>query len=246
MFFNDKQQELLNKPLDGARVKTLDKAGRKFSYLPTFDIVNHLNLVFGYDGWETKVKKLDMLNISTNQNGNHVITFSAIISLKVWDTNHEKYIIKEDNGISVSVAKSIGEAMETASKASISDGLKRAAKSFGNLMGNALYDPEQKDVDYTNKNQSTQNFKKPQQQYSNQPVQQTNYSPNNQNFNNNPRSQDLNLLASNGITVVQDGNILVAVGNNLYDQRNLLKQNLFKFNSENKTWWSEIINDKAA
>ena len=196
MFFNDRQQKLLSYPLDGSGVKTLEKSGRKFSYLPTFDIVNTLNLVFGFDGWETHVKKLEMLSSTTNQNGNFVVTFSAIVRLKVWDTNHKHYIIREDNGVSVSVAKGIGEAMETASKASISDGLKRAAKSYGNSMGNPLYDPQQRDVDYSNSRQlpESKQMQQPQQSYQ-QPVQlqqpqQNSQTPNNQVQNNTPQNQE--------------------------------------------------------
>lgn len=231
MFFNEKQQKLLSYPLDGSRVKTLDKGGRKFSYLPTFDIINTLNLIFGYDGWETQVKRLDMLNSSTNQNGNNVVTFSAIVRLKVWDTAHKHFIIREDNGVSVSVAKSIGEAIETASKGSISDGLKRAAKSYGNALGNALYDPEQRDVDYSNSNQLRDN-QQPQQQYQ-QPVNQ-------QVQNNTP--QDYSSLYKLGLQIVDDGNgRIIVVGDDIYNKRDSIKAcGGFRFDSNSKTWWKPI------
>ena len=237
MFFNERQQKLLNYPLDGSRVKTLDKGGRKYSYLSTFDIVNTLNLIFGFDGWETNVKKLEMINSTTNQNGNFVVTFSAIVRLKVWDTNHKHYIIREDNGISVSVSNSIGAAMETASKACISDGLKRAAKSYGNSMGNPLYDPEQRDVDYSNSRQLPENkqMQQPQQSYQQpaqlQQPQQYNQSPNNTN------QHDFTQLTNLGLTVMQKAENLIVIGENAFENKETIKSHGFSWDGQNKTWY---------
>jgi len=228
MFFNDRQQKLLNYPLDGSRVKTLEKAGRKFSYLPTFDIINTLNLIFGYDGWETHVKRLDMISSTTNQNGNFVVTFSAIIRLKVWDTAHKHYIVREDNGVSVSVAKSIGEAMETASKASISDAIKRSAKSFGNALGNPLYDPQQRDVDYSNSNQLRGN-----QQYV-QETQQIQHQTN--------TSDD---LASLGLVIVEQNGELVVTGGDTFTYKAEIKNAGYFWNGNSRKW-SKPINSQVA
>ncbi|MDF1875799.1 DNA repair protein Rad52 [Sulfurimonas sp. SAG-AH-194-I05] len=230
MFFNDRQQKLLSYPLDGSRVKTLEKAGRKFSYLPTFDIINTLNLIFGYDGWETQVKRLDMISSTTNQNGNFVVTFSAIVRLKVWDTAHKHYIVREDNGVSVSVAKSLGEAMETASKASVSDGIKRSAKSFGNSLGNPLYDPQQRDVDYTNSNQirgSQQQMQEP-QQIQHQPQTNTNYD-----------------LASLGLVVVEQNGELIVTGGDTFTYKAEIKNAGYFWNGNSRKW-SKPINSQVA
>jgi len=229
MFFNDRQQKLLNYPLDGSRVKTLEKAGRKFSYLPTFDIINTLNLIFGYDGWETQVKRLDMISSTTNQNGNFVVTFSAIIRLKVWDTAHKHYIVREDNGVSVSVAKSIGEAMETASKASISDAIKRSAKSFGNALGNPLYDPQQRDVDYSNSNQLRGNQQHVQE--TPQIQHQTNTSDN---------------LASLGLVVVEQNGELVVTGGDTFTYKAEIKNAGYFWNGNSRKWSKPIVSQVAA
>ena len=237
MFFNDKQKELLNKPLDGSRVKTLEKAGRKFSYLPTLDIVNHLNLIFGFDGWETSVIKLEMLNSTTNQNGNFVVTFSSIIQLKVWDENHKNSIIREDNGISVSTAKTLGDAIETSSKACISDGIKRVAKSYGNSMGNPLYDPQQNNVDYSNNNQNnnTQNYNQLQNNSN-----QQNYQPQ-QNHKPYTNQQDFTSLINLGLSVVDNhhGNLIVT-GETVFENKEIIKQNGFRWDSQNKTWYMPL------
>lgn len=242
MFFNDRQQKLLSYPLDGSRVKTLEKAGRKFSYLPTFDIINTLNLIFGYDGWETHVKRLDMLSSTTNQNGNHVVTFSAIVRLKVWDTSHKHYIIREDNGVSVSVAKSMGEAIETASKASVSDACKRCAKSFGNSLGNPLYDPQQRDVDYSNSNQLKENNNQPNQQpeqmqqYQPQPQQQE-QSQQLQNFT----PQDYSSLYNIGLQVNDNGNgSLVLLGDNIFSKKDSIKACGFRWDAQTKMWYKPL------
>ena len=230
MFFNDRQQKLLNYPLDGSQVKTLKKAGRKFSYLPTFDIINTLNLIFGHDGWETQVKRLDMVSSTTNQNGNHVATFSAIVRLKVWDTAHKNYIIREDNGVSVSVAKSMGEAIETASKASISDAIKRTAKSFGNAYGNPLYDPQQRDVDYSNSDQIRGNQQHVQelQQIQHQSLTNTN--------------DDLTSL---GLVVVEQNGELVVTGPDTFNFKSEIKNAGYFWNGNTRKW-SKPINSQAA
>ena len=236
MFFNDRQQKLLSYPLDGSRVKTIEKAGRKFSYLPTFDVVNTLNLIFGFDGWETRIKKLEMLDSSMNQNGNHIVTFSAIVQLKVWDNTHKHFIIREDSGVSISTARTMAEAIETASKASISDGLKRAAKSYGNSLGNALYDPEQRDVDYSNSNQFRNHpSDQVQQQYQQQPpTQQINYTP-----------QDYSSLYNIGLTILEQGQNLVVMGEDQYNKRDSIKACGFKFDATSKTWWKPIQQQAA-
>lgn len=232
MFFNDRQQKLLNYPLDGSRVKILEKAGRKFSYLPTFDVINTLNLIFGYDGWETQVKRLDMVSSTTNQKGNHVVTFSAIVRLKVWDTAHKHYIIREDNGTSVSVAKSIGEAIETASKASVSDAIKRSAKSFGNSLGNPLYDPQQRDVDYSNSNQLQEN-KQQQHTQQEQPMQQQNQNHSSDN------------LSSLGLVIVEQNGEIVVTGGDTFTYKSEIKNAGYFWNG-NTRQWSKPINSQVA
>ena len=250
MFFNNRQKDLLNYPLDGSRVKTLEKSGRKFSYLPTFDIINTLNLIFGYDGWETHVKKLEMLSSTTNQNGNCVVTFSAIVRLKVWDTSHKHYIVREDNGISVSVAKSIGEAMETASKASVSDGTKRCAKSFGNSLGNPLYDPQQRDVDYSNSRQLSENreVQQPQQiqvqtqQYEHPPTQQI------QNNQGSYSSEEYKSILDLGLQILEKNDHLIIIGdkNIIFNSKDILKACSFRWNNENRQWQKQKYQQQVA
>ena len=246
--FNDRQQQLLNYPLDGSRVKTIEKSGRVFSYLATFDIVNTLNLIFGYDGWETLVRKLDMLSSTTNQNGNHVVTFSAIVRLKIWDASHKNYIIREDNGISVSIAKTIGEAMETASKASISDALKRAAKSLGNSMGNPLYDPEQRDVDYSNSKQLSENRQARQSPHNQQQpaqIEQQRHTEQSQPSQNHT-SQDYASLFNIGLTVMQKGNNLIVLGDDIFAKKDSIKAYGFRWDGASKQWFKPITEQQAA
>lgn len=241
MFFNDRQQKLLSYPLDGSRVKILEKSGRKFSYLPTFDIVNTLNLIFGFDGWETQVKKLDMLSSTSNQNGNYVVTFSAIVRLKVWDSTHKHYIIREDNGISISVAKSIGEAMETASKASISDALKRSAKSFGNSMGNPLYDPQQRDVDYSNSRQLPEN-----RQQAQQPQQRQQNNPQEQQMQNQQQSNNSDDLSSLGLVVIEQNGELIVTGGDTFTYKSEIKNAGYFWNGNTRQWSKPIHAQQVA
>ena len=54
------------------------------------------------------------------------------------------------------------------------------------------------------------------------------------------------LLTEQGITFMQQGSNTVAIGNNLYNQRDLLKSNGFKFDPSSKQWWRKNTNQQAA
>jgi hypothetical protein len=56
----------------------------------------------------------------------------------------------------------------------------------------------------------------------------------------------LNSLNEQGITFMQQGSNTVAIGNNLYNQRDLLKNNGFKFDPSSKQWWRKNTNQQAA
>lgn len=134
------QFEALKKPLDGGRVKQLGGARGSIDYLETFDVINHLNEIFGFDGWQYQTIKADPVDAAL-----HV--WRADVLLKVRFEGGE-WINRSDIGFGSVTMRSDGRWIETpaeyekAIKGAVSDGLKRCARTLGNQFGNSLYDKD--------------------------------------------------------------------------------------------------------
>lgn len=230
--FNDNQIEQLSKDIDQHRVKTRDKAGISLQYLETYDVINEANRVFNYM-WNYTITTLNEVDRSTNQNGNHVITFSAIVKIKIFDQNGN-YIERMDTGVGIGTARTIGEAIDNGSKSAISDSLKRCFRTMGSAFGNNLYSKgtNANNGQHQNYSQSPNNSNHQNYQAQNQSMQNTAPYVNAQDFS------QLNNIE--GISIMQQGDYLVAVGQNLYEHRDALKAHNFRFNPENKTWYLPI------
>jgi len=135
--FSENQIKALSYNLDDSRVKTIDKAGLSFKYLETYDVINVANTIFNYM-WDYTITRLEEVARETNQNGNHVITFSAIVKVKIYDSQRN-FIEREDTGVGTGTARTVGDAIDNASKSSVSDALKRSLRSMGAQYGNNLY-----------------------------------------------------------------------------------------------------------
>ncbi len=242
---SEDQIKELSKSLDDERVKTIDKAGMSFKYLETYDIINEANRIFNYN-WNYTITRLAEVARETNQNGNNVVTFSAIVKVRIYDSQRN-CIEREDTGVGIGTAKNIGDAIENSSKSAVSDSLKRCFRTMGEMFGNNLYAKQTYSQPPLQQNQSANNMTQPQQQYNktpnNQPPQ---IQQNNQPIQNNTNQQDFNSLQNHGIKVVQEGSNLIAMGDNLYNQRDLLKQKGFKFSPSTKQWWIPISNQQVA
>lgn len=76
---------------------------------------------------------------------------------------------------------------------------------------------------------------------------QQNYQPrHNQQVQNNTQHTDLSQLTAQGISFVQQGSNIIAVGENLYSLRDLLKLKNFKFNPSSKQWYRSVNNQQVA
>lgn len=226
---SENQIKALSYNLDDSRVKTIDKAGMSFKYLETYDVINVANTIFNYM-WDYTITRLEEVNREVNQNSNHVITYSAIVKVRIYD-NQRNFIEREDTGVGIGTARSIGEAIDNASKSAVSDSLKRSLRSLGKQFGNDLYSktPSQS-------YQQPAQLQQPQQQYQQQPSNQ-------QTVNNAP--QDYSSLYNLGLTVMEQGTNLVVVGDDQYNKRDSIKACGFKFDSNSKQWWKPI-NQQAA
>lgn len=231
--FNENQLKELSKNLDKSRIKIRDKSGISLQYLETFDVINEANRIFNHM-WSYTITRLEEVAREMNQNSNHVITFSAIVKIKIYDSTGN-LIEREDTGVGIGTARTIGDAIDNASKSAVSDSLKRCFRTMGVTFGNNLYSKIQ------NENQQNQNY--------NQNLPQNNHP---QPYQNQTRIQnsfdryEFQPLYKLGLDVVEQNGYLVVIGENQYAYKDSIKALSFKFDSKSKSWYRQINEQKVA
>lgn len=222
--FNDNQIAILNQELDGNRVKTREKGNINLSYLEGFDVIETANKIFGYGNWSYSITKLEQISQEQNQNQNFVVCYKAIVNVIVHDTGHLKQIYREDVGTGTGIAKTLADAHEGASKEAVTDALKRALRTLGNQFGLSLYDKT--------KNHQNANNNRHYTQAQNQPIQ-----------NNTP--QDYSQLTNLGLKVMQQGQNLIVMGENIFEKKNTIKAHGFRWDGASKTWYKPLAQQAA-
>ena len=96
----------------------------RLSYLEGWQVNSEANRIFGFDGW--------------------VITYIARVRITITAGNHT--LIREDSGAGHGIDADLGLAHESALKEAETDATKRALMTFGNPLGLALYDKQQRQV----------------------------------------------------------------------------------------------------
>lgn len=224
--FNDKQNKVLSYELDANRIKSRSKGNINLLYLEGFDVIETANRVFGYGNWSYSISSLEQVSQETNQNQNSVVCYKAIVNVVVHDLQHSKHISREDTGFGTGVAKAQADAHEGAAKEAVTDALKRSLRSFGNQFGNSLYD----------KSRQHQNQQQPPQlQQTTQQFQQ----PKSQQIQNNT-PQDYQSLYNLGLTIIEQGNNLVVVGEDIFNKRDIIKACGFRWDGNSKVWYKPI------
>ena len=221
--------------MEESRIKTIDKAGISFKYLETYDVINVANTIFNYM-WDYTITRLEEVARETNQNGNLVITYSAIVKVKIYDAQRN-FIEREDTGVGIGVARSIGDAIDNASKSAVSDSLKRSLRSLGSQFGNNLYSK----TPTTSQNQQQiyqqpAQLQQPQQNYSQT---QNNQQQTKQQMQNNT-PQDYSSLYNIGLTIMQQGQNLVVVGEDIFSKKDSIKACGFRWDGATKMWYKAI------
>lgn len=246
--FNQEQIKSLESPLDNTRIKTRSKGNTNLSYLEGFDILDTANRIFGYGHWDYAISKLEQVSQEVNQNQNNVVCYKAVVQVLVHNNDHSQDVSREDVGFGTGIAKTLADAHEGAAKEAITDSIKRAMRSFGNQFGNSLYSKDKNHYNNTS-NQSQNNNQNYQPQNTMPPQQSTNYSPNNQQVQNHPpqnqqapyqHQQDFSQLTNLGLTVMQQGENLVVMGENVFANKDTIKANGFRWDSQNKVWYINI------
>ncbi|TLD22572.1 recombination protein Rad52 [Venturia nashicola] len=110
--------------------------GGKVHYLAAEKVINLANEVFGFNGWSSEIKDVTIDYVDVEKDGRITMGCSIIVRITLRDGTHHEDIgygeIKNANGK--------GAAFEKAKKEAATDAVKRALRTFGNVLGNCLYD----------------------------------------------------------------------------------------------------------
>jgi len=144
MTFTKEQIKLLEAKLSSSHVSVRKQSGINLSYLEGYHVIDEANRIFGFDGWSYNIsfqeKEHEQIKIGAQKKDGHYIGIVVKVGVSVGLTQ------REDVGFGSGRSTSKVDAHELAYKEAVTDGLKRALRSFGNQFGNALYDKTQKNV----------------------------------------------------------------------------------------------------
>ncbi|KAL2042206.1 hypothetical protein N7G274_004694 [Stereocaulon virgatum] len=113
--------------------------GGKVHYLSADKCINLANEVFGFNGWSSGIQQVQIDFVDENQSSGKVsLGLSVIVRVTLRDGTYH-----EDIGYGhIENCKGKAPAFEKAKKEGTTDGLKRALRNFGNVLGNCVYDKE--------------------------------------------------------------------------------------------------------
>ena len=235
--FNDKQTQVLAYELDSSRIKSRSKGNVSLSYLEGFDVIETANRIFGYGNWSYNISTLEQVSQELNHNQNNIICYKAVVNITVHDLTHSKSVTREDVGFGTGIAKTLADAHEGGAKEAVTDAIKRTLRSFGNQFGNSLYDKSR-----NHQPQNQQQYAQPQtQQIPQQPQYQQ---PTQQMQNNTP--QDYASLYNLGLTIMEQGQNLVVVGDDIFTKKDSIKACGFRWDGATKMWYKPINQQQAA
>lgn len=232
--FTDKQNQVLAYELDSSRIKSRSKGNVSLSYLEGFDVIETANKIFGYGNWDYNITSLTQVSQELNHNQNNIICYKAVINITVHDIQHAKSVTREDVGFGTGIAKTLADAHEGGAKEAVTDAIKRTLRSFGNQFGNSLYDKSRQHSQNQQQYSQPQSQQIPQQQYQ-QPTQQVQ--------NNAP--QDYSSLYNIGLTIMEQGQNLVVVGDDIFTKKDSIKACGFRWDGATKMWYKPIQQQAA-
>ncbi len=131
--------EALAQPLDPQLVsQRKGSGGRKFDYIEGHTAIDQANRIFGFGSWGYElVGDVTLRQIEQTDSRTGEVTRSAAYSAVV-RVNVPGAPARTDVGFQ-QVSDETAEGHETAFKGAVTDGLKRALRSFGDRFGNGLY-----------------------------------------------------------------------------------------------------------
>ena len=130
---------MLTRPLDQGLVsQRKGRAGRSYSYIEGHSAIDQANSIFGYGGWgyelvgEVTLREIENVDKKTGE-VQAIRAYCATVRVNVPGA-----MSRTDVGYHA-VVEETAEGHDAAYKGSVTDGLKRALRSFGDQFGNALY-----------------------------------------------------------------------------------------------------------
>ncbi|KAF8916523.1 Rad52/22 double-strand break repair protein [Mucidula mucida] len=132
-------QKVLEKKLGPEYISTRSGGGGggKLTYVEGWKMINLANEVFGYDGWNSSIVSLTTDFMDIDQQGRVAMHVTAVVRVTLVRTG----VFHEDVGNGTAEnSKGKSATLDKCKKEAVTDGLKRALRAFGNIMGNCLYD----------------------------------------------------------------------------------------------------------
>ena len=113
------------------------QGGKKCGYVQASKVIELANDVFGFNGWSSQIKECQVDFVDEKGNDKFDMGLSVIMRVTLRDGTYH-----EDVGYGhVENFKGKGLAFEKSKKEATTDAMKRALRSFGNVLGNCIYDP---------------------------------------------------------------------------------------------------------
>ena len=145
--FDAEQIKALEAKLDPSHIQPARQFGPKGDYLEGWFVMQEANRIFGFDGWsysivEAKCVAQGPRPIGRDKKDGFGVTYIAKVSV-IADLGA---VTREDFGAGHGYDLDLGLAHESAIKEAVTDALKRALRSFGNVFGLALYDKSRANV----------------------------------------------------------------------------------------------------
>ena len=107
-------------------------------YLAAEKVINLANEVFGFNGWSSEIKNVQIDFVDESTSGKITLGLSVISRVTLRDG-----AFHEDVGYGhIENCKGKAAAFEKAKKEAATDAMKRALRNFGNVLGNCLYDKD--------------------------------------------------------------------------------------------------------
>lgn len=135
-FDENRVTKILNEKVPGQFcTKRPGPSNTSLTYLEGNVVINFANAIFGPFGWSTSITN-KTVDVKIEKGKANAI---ASANVRVTLPNGAYH---EDVGVGTSTQSNAQAARENAEKACITDGIKRALRQFGNLLGNSLYDSD--------------------------------------------------------------------------------------------------------
>lgn len=119
------QEDLSNRPGAG---------NKQMTYLTGEATVRTLNEIFGYDGWNLSIIKHEKIDAHCEGQTKWFASYLSFVRITLANGSY-----REDVGVGDGRDRTLSAAVQHAIKSSVTDGMKRAARLFGDKLGNCLY-----------------------------------------------------------------------------------------------------------